>query len=538
MALLASGERCAGGLRGASLYLTLLLILLPLAGCTALRPASDFPRNASSALADPTSTTAGAALAVLEQANPGQSGFHLLPGGSDALLMRLALAELAERTLDVQYYIYRDDHSGRTLTETLLRAADRGVRVRVLLDDLNIKEDAGVATLAAHPHIEIRVFNPFSRRRSAIGRLFSTAGEVPRLNRRMHNKSFIADNSYAIIGGRNIGNEYFDASQDLGFSDLDVLCAGAMAREISASFDDYWNSDSAYPPKALDIDAPGEKALARVRETLRLHVAAERDNTPARERAQRVIGSSELALQIRRGELPLTWAPAQLVVDVPEKVVEAVDADTLPIGRLAEMANQARRELLIISPYFVPGNGGTRFLAARQEAGVRVRVLTNSLAATDVAAVHAGYVTYRRRLLRAGIELYELKAQAETLRPGPRGSFGSGSTSSSSLHAKTFVADGRLVSIGSLNLDPRSALLNTELGVIVDSEELSRQVVAAFHEAIEPANSYHLELRGGELLWHTRENGREVVLKREPEATLWRRFTTTLLRLLPIESLL
>jgi putative cardiolipin synthase len=509
------------------------VLILMFAGCSALKPASEFPRTPSYALADPTVTRAGAALAEAERAHPQQSGFYLLPGGSDALLLRLALAEVAERTLDVQYYIYRDDHSGRTLTAALLRAADRGVRVRVLLDDLNLRGDVGVATLDGHPNIEIRVFNPFSRRRTAIGRLFSIVGEVPRLNRRMHNKSFIADNAFAIIGGRNIGNEYFDASRDLGFSDLDVMGAGQIAREISASFDDYWNSDSAYPPQALGIETSPAERLEELRETLRLHAETQRDTAYARN-----MRSSELAQQLRSQQLPLIWGRAELSVDLPEKVTEKVDEESLPIGQLADLALTAQRELLIISPYFVPGEGGAKFLIARHQDGIAVRVLTNSLAATDVAAVHAGYATYRRRLLRGGIELYELKPQPETLQRRTNRGLGSSGSSSSSLHAKTFVVDGQRVAIGSLNLDPRSTYLNTELGVIVDSPELARQVVRAFEEAVEPSNSYRIALEGSALRWHTQQNGGAVILRSEPEAGFWRRATATLLRLLPIESLL
>lgn len=505
----------------------LALLACLLMSCAGLPPASAVPREESRALAQPQATTLGRALLADSRAADGRSGFRLVYTGLEAFLMRMALIEASERTLDVQYYIYRNDDTGRLIAAALLRAADRGVRVRMLIDDLNVKEDTGVAALDAHPNIEIRLFNPFPLRGGWLGRAASFSADPFRLNRRMHNKSLIADNAAALVGGRNIGDEYFDASRDLGFADLDILAGGPIVATISTSFDQYWNSDFAYPLNALGAPPPTAAALERARGVLAEHAKRMQDSDYLRK-----LERTPLAQRLAEGNLQLVWADSRLAVDDPAKIEDSDDKNARPMGQLAELARTARSELLISSPYFIPGDAGTALLVRLARAGVTVRVLTNSLAATDVAPAHAGYLSSRKKLLTASVDLFELKPRAE---PGGR-SFNLGS-SKASLHTKLFIVDDRAITVGSLNLDPRSHHLNTELALIVYSEELARAAQAEFDKSIDPKHSYAVVLdERGQVVWRTERDGEPVEFHHEPEAGLWRRFVARVLSWLPIDS--
>lgn len=466
-------------------------------------------------------------------AHPVKSGFRLLAIGMEAFLMRTALADTAKRTLDLQYYIYRDDDTGALLTQSLLKAADRGVRVRLLVDDLNIqRKDDDVTALDAHPRIEVRIFNPFATHRDASwARLASFISDPARLNRRMHNKSFIADNLCAIVGGRNIGDEYFDASRDFGFGDLDVLAVGPVARNISHSFDQYWNSAYAYPLVAMGARASASLWMERVRMRLGRHFIRMRKS----EYASRLM-KTDLAAQLTGRHLVLEWANAILLADLPGKIVQAPEsAPTLPYDQLRELAKQAAQEIILVSPYFVPGEEGIAALKEIRGRNVRVRVLTNSLASSDVAAVHAGYSRYRVPLLAMGVELYELKP---IIPAGQRRKrkimFGS---ARASLHAKTYVFDRRRVVIGSMNLDPRSMYLNTELGLMIDSETLAGDIAASFDELVDTDYSYRVELADdqGGLRWSSEDNGAMTTYSHDPLASIWRRLTVRILGWLPME---
>jgi putative cardiolipin synthase len=498
-----------------------------------LAPATAFKRKPSHALPADGRTLLEKLLARELEAHRPLSGFRLLDSGMEAFLMRVALAESAQRSLDLQYYIYRDDDTGAYLTQALLKAADRGVRVRLLVDDLNIvRKDDDVTALDAHPHIEVRIFNPFATRRDTYwARLLCFFSDAARLNRRMHNKSFIADNLCAIVGGRNIGDEYFDASRDFGFGDLDVLAVGPITADISHSFDQYWNSAFAYPPSTF-----GARALAKVwMERLRLRLGRHFIRMRKSDYANRVY-KTDLATQLSERHLTLEWAPARLLADPPEKIVEpAAAAPTVPYDQLRRLAERAASEIILVSPYFVPGEAGMAALRGLRERNVRVRVLTNSLASTDVAAVHAGYRRYRAALLDIGIELYELKPIVPTGRRRRRRiMFGS---ARASLHAKTFVFDRSHVVIGSMNIDPRSIYLNTELGLTIDSARLAGEIADSFEELIDPDYSYKVErnARSGRLLWKSREGGAEVVCGHDPLVSVWRRLAVIALGWLPIE---
>jgi putative cardiolipin synthase len=499
-----------------------------------LPPATAFARADSFAAAPVGDTALEALFADQLAAHSDESGFRLLVLGMEAFLMRIALAETAQRTLDLQYYIYRDDDTGALLTQSLLKAADRGVRVRLLADDLNIlRNDDDMAALDAHPCIEVRIFNPFAARRNVYwARLAGFLSDPARLNRRMHNKSFIADNFCSIVGGRNIGDEYFDASRDFGFGDLDVLAVGGITQEISRSFDDYWNSAFAYPLSAVGFRASASVWMERLRTRLGRHFV--RMGTSAYASRLR---ATDLAAQLAAHKLALTWARACLLADTPEKIApQSAARQPLPFDQLRVMGEKAVQEIILVSPYFVPGKEGMATLRQIRERNVTVRVLTNSLASSDVAAVHAGYSRYRVDMLEMGIELHELKPIASPGRRRKRKVI-LGSTRAS-LHAKTFVFDRCRVVIGSLNLDPRSIYLNTETVLVIDSAPLAGDIARSFDELADPGFSYRVEFdrMRGRLQWSTEENGRKVSYRHDPHASFWRRLAVRILRLLPIES--
>ncbi|HEX7385082.1 MAG TPA: phospholipase D family protein [Burkholderiaceae bacterium] len=512
--------RGLGSARGA-----LLLAAALLAGCASLPPLDE--RSVSSAFTDTADTRLGHAVQPAAQAHPGSSGVLALADGRDAFAARLRLAEAAERSLDVQYYLWRNDMSGTLLFEALRRAAERGVRVRLLLDDNNTTDevDDALAVLDAEPNVEVRLFNPFPVRR---WRAFGFLGDFPRLNRRMHNKSFTADNQVTIVGGRNIGDNYFGAADDVLFVDLDVLAVGPVVHEVSADFDRYWVSASAYP--AARVLPPAD---APTRDAVRTRTAqVERD--PAAQAYLTALAGQPFVRALEEHRLPFEWVPVQLVSDDPAKGLgRAAEADLLA-SRLRRVVGAApRRELELVSSYFVPGERGTEYFAGLARRGVKVVVLTNSLAATDVMAVHAGYARWREPLVEAGVVLYEMKP---TLPRGERQ--GLGSSSAASLHAKTFSIDRERVFVGSFNIDPRSARLNTELGLVIDSPALARTIAdSVVADAAERAWRVRLD-DGGRLQWVESQGGREIVHDTEPGSGFWRRLAVRLMSLLPLDWLL
>ena len=506
------------------------VLLLLLSACASL-PA-DPVRTASVALANTDDTRLGRALADRLAANPGKSGIYPLHIGRDAFAARILLAGLADRSLDVQYYIWRADTTGQLLLEAIWIAAERGVRVRMLLDDANTRGlDATLAVLDAHANIEVRLFNPFASRGI---RLPEAIGDFARINHRMHNKAFIADSQGAIVGGRNIADEYFDAGAPVGFADLDVLAVGAVARDLSTEFDRYWNSASAYP--AASVIAPAAPdAAADVRDTW----DRVRQDPSANDYIDAVL-ETPLVLQLVHGQLAFEWTAAQVVSDDPGKVLkEFSDSELGMLPRLQTALGRPLRELDLVSPYFVPGKGGTRELLELGKRGVRVRVLTNALAVSDVGAVHAGYSKYREDLLRGGVRVYELKPGAAPRSRNQQSKHERLGSSSASLHAKTFGVDRSRIFVGSFNLDPRSARLNTEMGVVIDSAPLAERLADTF-DRIVPAEAYEVRLApGGEgLRWLERTGDGEVLHRSEPHTGWLRRFWIHFLSLLPIEWLL
>lgn len=511
-----------------------------LGGCATQPPATSLPRSVSHALPADAATPLSGALAAPMRAHPGESGFRVLDTGTEALQMRIALARAATRTLDMQYYIAAEDTTGKLLLGAALYAADHGVRVRMLVDDLNFKDiDQVMASLNTHPNLEIRVFNPFgAAQRGMFARTANLFTKIDRFTRRMHNKAMIADNQLAIVGGRNLGDEYFSASPTLRFRDLDVLAAGPVARDVSASFDAYWASSSAYPLSALNHQRFDPHDLDATRDALRAHWRANAAPYDAKP-----LNATPLAAQIERNELGLVWAPAEFKVDSPDKIARPDAAyRSPPMQRLVDLTQAARSEFQVFSPYFVPHDAGVAALGALTARGVRVAILTNSLAATDAVAVQAGYAPYRAPLLRRGVELYEYKPEQ-----GPRPLNMFGSRSRASLHAKAYVIDREILVIGSMNLDPRSAYLNTEMALVIHSPALARQVATLFDQVSAPAISYRVTLATPEaraqpgataspLVWTDVEDGQVHTYHVDPQAGLYRNLLTGLAVLLPIDD--
>ena len=447
-------------------------------------------------------------------------GVFRLDLGMDALGVRLGLIEHAERTIDIQSYLISDDLSGNLIAMKLVEAADRGVRVRLLMDDaLTEPIDAGLITLDEHPNINVRVFNPFPRRRS---RFIALIAYFNILNRRMHNKSFTVDNQVTIVGGRNLADEYYQTGGEQEFLDEDILAIGPVVDEVSNGFDDYWNTAEAIPISVFD-DAitrePFDVMLAEGRDFLRRN-----EDSPYLSQV-----TTALVDQLLHGELPLTAAEVDLVLDEPDKVRKIVKR---PASRafeyLLNMVTNAGDEVIVVSPYFVPQKQGVEFFASLVAMGVRVIIITNSLASTNHSSVHAAYARYRKPLLKAGVELYELRPRFSSIDHSRRVKL--------TLHSKVAVVDQQKLFVGSFNLDPRSLYINTEMGIAVSSRNLSRTMASSITETL-PRHAYRLALGSkGKLEWHYNTRSGKQTETKEPNAGRWRRFSTWLMSFLPIES--
>jgi cardiolipin synthase C len=508
----------------------ILSLMLSLGACGGLPKGGE--RAPSTAAKGNGGTALAAAVRLRVAAHPGQSGLHALPDGRDALVARLALADAAQRSLDVQYFIWNKDLAGKVLLEHLFRAADRGVRVRLLLDDLGtMPSDATLLAIDSHPNIEVRMFNPVALRSP---RLLGMIADLVRINKRMHNKSFTADGQVAIVGGRNIGDEYFGANEAMNFADLDVVVIGPVVREVSDEFDLYWNHQASIPIAALSRQNTTSEEFAAKRARLTAF------NTTAEYSAYaESVRDSEFARQLKNHAVSYSWGRATIVSDHPDKVLtSAAKTETHLAPKLRQVVDATKRELFLVSPYFVPGKKGVELLAGVRQRGARVVLITNSLASTDGVPVHSKYQLYRKPLLRAGVELYEIKPTAGALQERRPGSFrGPSGSGSAGLHAKTFAFDRRIGFIGSYNLDPRSSKLNTEMGVLFDCPPLAKRLPETTERDLD-RNAYRVELAGHRLVWVTREGDKQVRYNSEPEAGLWKRIKAQVLSWLPIEDLL
>lgn len=506
-------------------------LTMMLAACA---PPAPLVKPVSKALPPTVSTPAARYVHAEADKHQDQSGFRLLMRSTNALMSRVALADHAQHSLDLQYYIFDNDATGRLMAQRLLAAADRGVRVRLLVDDINASQAIDLFdALDTHPNIEVRLFNPFATKSpSLLSKAAQFVLDAHRLNRRMHNKSFIADGNVAIIGGRNIGDAYFDAGDNTNFRDLDLIAIGPVVPAASRAFDAYWNCDAAYPVKAFSGEHADHVDLAKLRVDL-AHDA-------------RVFAQSDYA-QATLDNLPhgasadrpgsWFWGPATLVADQPSKIEAGPDQPQLRIGPdIKAMTDATQHELLLISPYFIPGDSGTAYLDALAKRGVTVKVLTNSLASNDEPIVYSGYSRYRRPLLESGVQIYELQPAAGAPQPATSG----GTSSGVSLHAKAIVVDRQKVFIGSMNMDARSKLLNTEMGIIVDCPPLAAAVTTFFNTATLPKYAYRVSLKAdnGAMQWQATEHGKPVTYDHDPGATTSRRVEVQMLKLLPLESLL
>jgi putative cardiolipin synthase len=473
--------------------------------------------------------------------HPGTSGFHLVNAGIDGLLVRLELIDKAQYSLDLQYYIFRCDDSGKRLQEALLRAADRGVRVRIIADDgETVPGDEKLLWLTAHPSIEVRMFNPFSYRgHNRVLRALDFLLHKSRLDYRMHNKLMVVDDAVALTGGRNIGDQYFQVNPESQFGDDDIVAVGPVVARLEEEFAEYWNSPAVVSGKRLLLHKVDSTALARYRQELGApHPLLE---TYATAFDQRLRGDEPLH-SIVAEDSALIWTSATLVYDSPEKkkVRKGERFGRLMYPPMAARIAATHSQLLVVTPYFVPTPSELQLLAQQIERKVQVRILTNSLPAAPDLLAQAGYARYRPTLLEDGVKLYEIRSDLGNTR-------GSGESrkiarfGTYALHAKLFVFDRAAVFVGSMNLDQRSVRLNTEMGLIIDSGELADTISARFTALSSPENAYEVMLddpphhSAPRLLWQTREKGEVVRYRTEPARNWRQRFEMKLLKLLPLD---
>jgi putative cardiolipin synthase len=511
-------------LRGSTLILSILISFLLIFSSCATLP-EYVPQTPTSAWQTPEQTTAGRIFANDIAANPGKSGAILLPGGKDALLIRNAMAGIAERTLDVQYYIWKGDTVGLLLLQRLVEAADRGVRVRVLVDDQTVKaKDLSLASFSGHPNMDIRLFNPLAgRRKGAVAFL----ADFSRVNHRMHNKLFVMDNTLAIIGGRNIADRYFGVSSKANTRDLDVAVVGPVVQELSGTFDLFWNSQWAYPVESLAKKTPNEEEREELKTRLSELVSEGIKKLPWS------VDIDAPAMFSRLEELrpEFTWAPMEVLFDTPDKV-ETSEARIVDASQ--GLMDRMRKELLMEVAYFVPGKDGVAEAKALTDRGVRVKVLTNSLASNNVLAAHAGYAKYRVPMLEAGAEMYEYRPDAVDRKNWSPAA----ENAPTQMHTKVFVIDREMAFIGTFNLDPRSKVINTEIGVLIRHPGFAEQTAAFIERGMEPANAYRVLLddESGEARWISRDGEKERTYRYDPKTGFFRNLGVVFIRLFPIEG--
>jgi putative cardiolipin synthase len=454
----------------------------------------------------------------------------LLDEGVDAFVARLSLINAAESSIDLQYYLYHSDLSGGLLTAALWKAAERGVRVRLLVDDMALNgKDNNVARLSAHPNFSVRIFNPFIRGKSRASQFVTQLGSI---TRRMHNKSFTVDHSISILGGRNIGDEYFGANPDVVFGDLDVAITGAAVDQIANSFDLYWNNQLSYPVELLVDYQATEISLVEVSQEIDTFLE-ENKNLPYIARLQK----NQLVDLINNDQVKQYSGKAIILYDDPLKIVKSRDKKEYHLTpQLAPYMQSVKHELVIVTPYFVPGKEGIDFFEALIARGITIKILTNSLKSNDVSIVHAGYSNYRKKLLKMGVQLYEIDSKLfENIPENYKKNKNRLGMSQASLHAKYFILDRKYAFIGSLNLDPRSFNENTEIGVIVDSNELADFLAESFDQNILKI-AFELSLKDNDIVWKRVINNKIKTYHQEPYSSWWDRFTNGFMSILPVES--
>ena len=499
------------------------LLLTLLAGCASAP--LDYPKEESFALADTSHTHDAAEVKKWLGGRDDVNGFYPLSKGFDAFGTRLALMDVAEASIDAQYFLMKPDYAGLVFASKLLEAADRGVRVRFLLDDVFTSvKDVDLAMLDAHPNIEVRIFNPISRKGIYF---FNYIGHFSLANRRMHNKAFIEDNQVAVVGGRNIAAEYFQLETTGEFVDYDMLVVGPIVREVSSQFDRYWNHALAVPMEAL-FKEDDEDIIEQARDKLRQEMAeagqsiyAEAVNTP-------------LLKQLISLEVKPYIAQARLITDDPDKLLQDVSQEQqIVVNEIRQALLEAESEIIIITPYLIPRDRGIELVKKLHDRGIRITILTNSLATNNHTMVHSAYASYRKKLLEAGVELWEARADAAKITTPE----GESQLDKLTLHTKGILIDRKRVFVGSLNLDPRSIDINTEMGLLIDSPELGELLTESSRKRI-PMIAYRVKMDDeGELSWHATIDGKEVVETKEPQTSGWDRFKAWFLKIAPEKQL-
>ena len=503
------------------LKIAIALIAVALVGACASLP-EDYARTESSAIEDYYDTSIGSRWQPHEQANPGKSGFLIIPSGRNAFNIRVSMTDLSEKSLDVQVYIWERDKTGRIFADRLIKAADRGVRVRLLVDDLGLgADDDAVAAMNAHPNIEIRLFNPFANRTN---KALDFLVDWNRVNHRMHNKVIIADNSLAVVGGRNMGDHYFGVKEKTNFRDLDIAAVGPIVRDISDAFDNFWASNWSVPMEVV-VDRPYTTDDLKAAQTRRLSNLSQGNYPYSIE--QEMAALQETAETFRS---QLIWAPGIIAWDDPATLEETGETREV-ISSFRNRIQRLEHSFTIESAYFVAGERGLKNLTRLVDRGVDVRIMTNSLVSNDVLAAHAGHANYRKQIVKAGGELYEFRADSAGVREDWD------DVSRAALHTKALVFDDEAIFVGSFNLDPRSSNINTEAGLYVESPELAAELKAFMDDGVQSKNAYRLTLdAAGNLEWFTEIDGVEVRYHKDPLSTFGQRFTAGFYGLLPFES--
>lgn len=497
-------------------YVLLSIIQLTM-GCATVP--HDLPKTSTAYIADTGETHFGQLANEWAGKHDDKSGFLPIGQGMDALGARLRLLEKAQKSVDLQYFLMKDDTAGNVMLTALLKAADRGVRIRFLLDDVfTTAPDRNLLLINQHPNIDVRLFNPISRRGF---RALNFAGNFRRANRRMHNKSFTADNAISIVGGRNIADEYFQLKETSVFADFDVLALGPVVSEISSSFDDFWNHKLAIPIEQLSpelaANALEEKRKQIGEEARTLYSGIYKDAL-----------DSQFFQDVVSGTQPLFAADARIMADSPEKLVNAVGIEHMALARdLRDVIAQATKEVMFISPYYVPRKRGVEFVRELVNSNIKVIVITNSLASNNHVPVHSAYSRYRKDVVKAGVELYETRADAG------RFTQSAGGPEQFTLHTKLVLIDRRYLFVGSLNLDPRSIDINAEMGLLIDSREMTSTLASAV-DAVLPRIAYKIAMNDkGKLVWRGVEDDVETVDTKEPQTNAWLRFKAWFMKIAP-----
>ncbi len=499
-----------------------IIITAYLSSCS-MAPAQKKLRKPSYALQNTNQTSLARAYQHAINQHKGKSGFVLLGSGLDAFAARTELFRMAEKSIDVQYYLVRDDLTGYLFYQSLKEAADRGVRVRILLDDHHLaKQTAHLAAFDQHPNIEVRVFNPYSRKSPRFAQMIFKLGKI---TRRMHNKSVIIDNKITIVGSRNIGNEYSEAEAKRVYSGMEVLAVGPIVKEVSKSFDEYWNFQ-----KTIKVANLSRPARFNPEQFIKKY-----HHDPMVKRFAHALKASPLAWQVQHNRLPFQWAKAKLIQDPPNKILQKrrQRGAFLNGTALEPFISNAKRNILIITPYFIPRKEGLKFFKQLKDRGINVSILTNSYASTDVKIVNAHYNEYRKALLRMGVRLYEFKSAEGSVNFLKRAMRLINRPVKAGLHAKILSFDQRDLYIGSMNIDPRSLYENTEIGIMISSPEITYNIVKWFDDNLDDL-AYHVSLRNNQLIWQ--DFAKNKIYTREPDTALSQRLWMNILRVIPGEA--